>query len=124
MAQRRFAEVLLSVVAGITQLGFAQTTTRSDHVPNASEQSAALAGIREYALNYTQQMPDFACTRVTRWRTTPAALSADGPGIQQTIEIESKIGFVNHQELEKIITIDVSGRQRRSKDSARILFTD
>ncbi len=37
---------------------------------SAAEQDKALAGIREYALNYARSLPDYTCTRVTRQKSS------------------------------------------------------
>jgi GAF domain-containing protein len=34
------------------------------------EQDQALAAIREYALNYAQSLPDYACTRVAQQKSS------------------------------------------------------
>jgi hypothetical protein len=71
---------------------------------SVSEQSEALAAIREYALNYTQRLPDYRCTQVTQWKTSAAPLLRDRQERKGVLETE--IGFLGHREMEKITTIN------------------
>ncbi len=40
--------------------------------PSSEEQAAIIADVREYALNYSKNLPDFICTQVTRRYGAPA----------------------------------------------------
>ena len=91
----------------------AQTAT-SNRAPNASEQSAALAAIREYATNHTQSLPDYVCSQTTRQTISPDAADPNGPQPRQTNVIEAEIGYVNHREMEKLTTIN--GKPAASAD--------
>ena len=42
--------------------------------PSAAEQKRVLAQVREYAINYTNRLPDFMCTQVTRRFIDPSGL--------------------------------------------------
>ncbi len=79
--------------------------------PDPSEQSAALAAIREYALGYSQRLPDYTCTQVTHWATTYSAPAPRGRQGNKALPmrtgiVESQIGYVDHREMEKITAID------------------
>ena len=39
--------------------------------PSSEEQAAIIADVREYALNYSKNLPDFICTQVTRRYAAP-----------------------------------------------------
>jgi len=39
--------------------------------PSSEEQAAILTDVREYALNYSKNLPDFICTQVTRRYAAP-----------------------------------------------------
>lgn len=85
-----------------------------NRAPNTPEQTAALAAIREYALGYTQRLPDHACTQVTHWGTTymlPRGQGAvQGFTLVQTAGTtgvtEAQIGYLDHREMEKVTTIN------------------
>ena len=62
MTKRRFIRVLLCAVPVLTRMALAQTAN-SNRAPNTSEQSAALAAIREYALT---ALIDGTCLRPSR----------------------------------------------------------
>ena len=42
--------------------------------PSSEEQQAVLSDVRDYALNYSKQLPDFICTQVTRRYYDPTGL--------------------------------------------------
>jgi hypothetical protein len=79
---------------------------------NPAEQSTALAAIREYAAHYIQGLPDYACTQVTRWKTSVDQLFRDRQ--ERTGVIETEIGFLDHREMEKMIA--VNGKPAGSAD--------
>jgi hypothetical protein len=109
--------VLLSQAAAV----LAQTES-PNRAPSATEQSAVLAAIREYALNYTQRLPDYSCMQVTKWGTTgTASLTQSSPNGQRPLGhesragvIEAQVGVVDHRELHKITTIN--GKPAASAD--------
>jgi hypothetical protein len=92
----------LSALALLAPLAFAQPAN-PNRPPSASEQSAALAAIREYAASYTQRLPDYACTQVTQWKTAAFPVFQHPP---RSGQIETQIGFVDHREMEKVATIN------------------
>jgi hypothetical protein len=113
MMRRRFALVLLVVAPALTPMALAQSAN-PNRAPNTPEQFAALAAIREYALGYTQRLPDYACTQVTHWATTYTFPHAQGPtgGVTEaqtpggTGVTEAQIGYLDHREMEKVTTIN------------------
>jgi hypothetical protein len=105
MIKHRLLPVLLSAAALLGGAAFAQPA------PGAFEQSAALAAIREYALSYTRRLPDYTGTQVTQWVTTYTAPQTGGrrgsPGRpMRTGVVEAQIGYVDHREIEKTLTIN------------------
>jgi hypothetical protein len=93
---------LLSALALLAPLAFAQPAN-PNRAPSASEQSAALAAIREYAVSYTQRLPDYACTQVTQWKTAAFPVFMHPP---RSGQIETQIGFVDHREMEKVTAVN------------------
>lgn len=89
-------------------------TENPNRAPSASEQSAALAAIREYALNYTQRLPDYVCTQVRRQTISPDAQNPNGPQPRRTDVIEAQVGYADHRDMQKITTID--GKPAASAD--------
>ncbi len=94
----RALTALLSAATLLALPAFAQ------RAPNPTEQSAAISAIREYAVNYTQRLPDYACTQVTQWRGQPFQVLLLGS--PRSGEVETQIGFVNHREMEKVTAIN------------------
>ncbi len=90
----------LAFVLAAEALAQAANTPRA---PSSSQQSAALAAIREYAAHYLQRLPDYMCTQVTQWNTTTYMIGNDR---KRTDVIEAKIGFLDHTETEKITTVN------------------
>ena len=53
---------------GLTEAAAAAPEVKPQPIPppSAEEQAAIIAEVREYALNYSKNLPDFICTQVTR----------------------------------------------------------
>jgi len=71
--------------------------------PDHAEQDKALAAIRAYALNYTNQLPDFTCTQVTQ-RTIFPVMAFRGHPLHDSYE--EQIIFVEHKETYKVTKIN------------------
>ncbi len=78
-------------------------TGPSRPAPAAAKQTTALDAIREYALNYTQRLPDYTCTQVTRRnRSSLVALRA-----QRTADtMEEQVSMVDHREIHTLTKIN------------------
>lgn len=64
-----------------------------------AEQSAVIEKIREQALSYTKQLPNYICTQLTRQRN----LSRMGLGPDY---IEEQVSFVDHHEIRRVVSIN------------------
>ncbi|WP_031501006.1 hypothetical protein [Bryobacter aggregatus] len=70
--------------------------------PSADEQKKLIESLREYALNYDKQLPDFLCTQVTRRFYDPNGLeywvAAD--------TITAKLSYFQHKEEKKVLFLN------------------
>lgn len=79
---------------------FAQT-------PLTAEQAASLAAIRDYAVNYSQNLPNYTATQVVRREVRPTQNGRFTKGIQKHTDIvEEQIGYVDHRELHKVLRVN------------------
>jgi hypothetical protein len=74
--------------------------------PTVAEPAAALQAIREYALNYTKNLPNYTCTQTTR----QSVLREQQVGLRMvppTMElIEEQLSFSDNKEIRKITKIN------------------
>jgi len=96
-------------------------TESSNRALSAAEQSAALAAIREYALNQTRALPDYVCTQVTR--QTIVSTGRNGISGQRTSVIEAEIGYTNHRETEKLTAINGKPVARADRENFPARFS-
>lgn len=75
---------------------------------SATEQTAAIKAVREYALNYTERLPNYLCTLTTR-HTSRRANAVNDPAIRTTT-IEEQISFSGKKEVHKIVRTEGSDR--------------
>jgi hypothetical protein len=71
--------------------------------PTAAEQTAALDAIRQYALSYTKNLPNYMCTQTTREAVFRGVL---GPGQPGSGVIEEQLSFVDNKEIRKVTKIN------------------
>jgi hypothetical protein len=66
--------------------------------PDSTEQAEILAAMRDYALNYTEKLPNYLCIQITRRHYTPkdSRYRAEGSVIQE------QLGFNDHMENYKV----------------------
>jgi hypothetical protein len=82
--------------------------------PTSIEQKAIIDHAREYALSYSQRLPDFICTQVTRRYAAPAPGTraggrADGePSFQLLDTLTSRLSYFEQKEEKKLILKDNS----------------
>ena len=82
--------------------------------PSSVEQAAIIDEVREYALNYSQRLPDFICTQVTRRFAAPRpgtrrGESADSePAYQLLDTLTIRLSYFNQKEEYKPILINNS----------------
>jgi len=70
--------------------------------PSASEQAAILAAMREYALNYTKNLPNYVCVQITRRRIEPTVRGY----LPQGDTVQEMLSFVDGKESYKVEAIN------------------
>lgn len=70
--------------------------------PDAAEQQRVLNAVREYAANYTRQLPDFICTQVTRRYADPTGLEF----WQRQDVITARLSYFEQKEEYKTILVN------------------
>ena len=71
-------------------------------IPSAAEQERVLAQAREYALNYSKQLPNFICTQVTRRYADPTGLEF----WQRQDVLTAKLSFNENKEDYKVVLVN------------------
>lgn len=77
--------------------------------PSAEEQAAILDEVRDYALNYSKNLPDFICTEVTRRLAAPApgtrygGAASDSPHWQSLDTLTVRLSYFEQHEDYKLI---------------------
>lgn len=72
--------------------------------PSAEEREKALREVREYALNYTDSLPNFVCLQTTR-RSVDTNYQPGTPGWWSPADrLAEKLSFVDHREKYELIT--------------------
>ena len=66
--------------------------------PSAQEQTAILAAMKEYALNYTKNLPNYVCVQTTRRRIEPTKSGY----LPQGDEVQEMLSFVDGKESYKV----------------------
>jgi hypothetical protein len=66
--------------------------------PSAEEQKAILAALREYALSYTKNLPNYVCVQTTRRRIEPTQRGY----VPQGDEVQELLSFVDGKETYKV----------------------
>jgi hypothetical protein len=100
--------------------GCALSQTRQASL-TAAEQGTALKAIREYALSYTRNLPNYTCTQTTR---QTVARQEFGPIPRpRTNVIEEQLSFVDHREIRKVTRIDGRPASPEGADQLRGNFS-
>jgi hypothetical protein len=87
-------------------------------VPDSVEQEKILDAIRDYALNYSQNLPNFICTQVTRRQEDP---TGSGDHYRSVDKIQELLTYYEHHENYKIMAVDgklVDNKDRKSLGGA------
>jgi hypothetical protein len=72
--------------------------------PSSEEQAAIIADVREYALNYSQNLPDFICTQVTRRYAAPAGGSVGStPAWQAQDVLQIRLSYFQQKEKYQVV---------------------
>ncbi|HEV3201940.1 MAG TPA: hypothetical protein VGZ73_28780 [Bryobacteraceae bacterium] len=82
--------------------------------PSSEEQAAILDEVRQYALNYSKNLPDFICTQVTRRYAAPAPGTKHGgsidsqPSWQSLDTLQIRLSYFEQKEDYKLIMVNSS----------------
>jgi hypothetical protein len=71
--------------------------------PEPAEQTRIIEAIREYALNYTQSLPDFICTQVTRQQFDR---TGTGDHWQSGNKFQEQLSYFEHHEQYRVVMIN------------------
>jgi hypothetical protein len=77
-------------------------TVPAQSPPSSEEQAAILDAVRDYALTYSQNLPNFLCLEIA---TTYGAAKADGPW-QKVNEISSRLAYYEQRETYKPVSLN------------------
>ncbi len=86
--------------------------------PDSVEREKILDAIRDYALNYTANLPNFICTQVTRRQEDR---TGTGDHFQSVDKIQEQLTYYEHQENYKIMAVNgqlVDNKDRRKMGGA------
>jgi VWFA-related protein len=90
---------------------------------SADEQATAINAVREYALSYTRNLPNYTCIQATRQTmTAPAAVLGGPPGFPLRMDrIEEQLSFVNRREIRTLTKINDSVPSAKEKAKIRTM---
>jgi len=80
--------------------------------PSAKEQAAILAAIKEYALSYTKNLPNYVCVQITRRRIEPTQSGY----LPQGDEVQELLSFVDGKESYKVEAINGKSEQNKKHE--------
>jgi hypothetical protein len=106
----------VSTATFITSAPKPQTTMLT--VPDSVEREKILDAVRDYALNYTANLPNFICTQVTRRQEDP---TGTGNSYRSVDKIQEQLTYYEHQENYKIMAVNgqlVENKDRRKMGGA------
>jgi len=83
--------------------------------PDSEERVKILDAVREYALNYTANLPNFICTQVTRRQVDPSGI---GEHWQQSDKLQEQLTYFEHKESYKVMA--VNGQMVNNKDHMKL----
>ena len=83
-------------------------------LPEPAEQSRIIDAIRDYALNYTQNLPNFICTQVTRQQVDPTGTGKDW---RSENKYQEQLTYFEHHEQYHVVMIngEMVGNRDHSK---------
>jgi len=83
--------------------------------PTSEQQQQILDGIREYALNYTQSLPNFICNQVTHRQVDS---TGTGEHYRELDKIQEILTYFEHRENYKVLA--VNGQMVNNKDHKKL----
>src|SRR5579862_3561836 len=79
-------------------------SNKSKNAASASEHASVIEAVREYALAYSEHLPDYTCTQITHEGSRPPN-AINNPTVEATV-IEEEIAYVGRQEIRKLLRVD------------------
>jgi hypothetical protein len=98
-------------------MAFAQTSSPKRRPSTPAEQAAVIEKVREHALNYTKQLPNYICTQRTRQLIQQPETSGRLCGGLDLIE--EQISFVDNRETHTVMTLNGHPVAADSSDQRR-----
>ena len=86
---------------------------RTFSTPSTEEQKQVLEQIRDYAINYTQNLPNFICTQVTRRQVDS---SGTGNQYRQADKLQEQLTYFDHKESYKVMAVNGEMVQHRDHE--------
>ena len=83
--------------------------------PDADQQKQILEQVRDYAMNYTQNLPNFICDQVTRRQMDP---TGTGNQYRQLDKLQEQLTYFDHKESYKVMA--VNGQMVQHKDHDKL----
>jgi hypothetical protein len=81
--------------------------------PTSEQQKQILEQIRDYAINYTQNLPNFICDQVTRRQMDP---SGTGDQYRQMDKLQEQLTYFDHKESYKVMAVNGQMVQHKEHD--------
>jgi hypothetical protein len=83
--------------------------------PTAEQQTEILAGIRDYALNYTANLPNFLCNQITHRQVDQ---TGTGDHFREMDKLQEQLTYFEHHESYKVMA--VNGQMVSNKDHLKL----
>lgn len=71
--------------------------------PSTEQQQQILDGIREYAMNYTQGLPNFICNQITHRNVDP---TGTGDNFHEMDKLQEQLTYFEHHENYKVVAVN------------------
>lgn len=83
--------------------------------PTTEQQTEILAGIRDYALNYTANLPNFLCNQITHRQVDS---TGTGDHYREADKLQEQLTYFEHRETYKVMA--VNGQMVSNKDHLKL----
>jgi hypothetical protein len=111
----KYFAVLTVFVVALAFTMRAQQPRQVTVAPDEADRSKILDAVREYALNYSETLPNFICTQVTRRQVDP---TGTGDHFREEDKLQEQLSYFEHHESYKIMA--VNGQMVMNKDREKL----